>query len=380
LQVYLLLIDPELGGLSQSRISDQLELRRPTISGHVESLVSGDFVKAVEGCKCPILYTKGAKSPQLDALVLERRVRDTIRSCVGHARPNTFPPSTISPPCQDLSRVEDARVHANGSVSFKVEKIGDLHELVIKRDGPNGKVERVKLFGLEPSISEEEGRGASSYDSHIYVNGQKVRLQFWQGKEKSTMRIWPSEKKLPPSLIPTDHDALERFMESQAQDVANFISKYGGWRFGLPQFNGQIETASQDPRILDQISKDIKRVEGVPDAWVDGSPPGKGKREFETTNLRKARAVFEFDKTADEVDGHSKRIYILESDSKRILALLENLVKAQAMEAELHVASVARDVEETASKIAERAAQVTNGAKATLPDDKKERYGVSYIG
>ena len=378
LQVYLLLIDPELGGLSQSRIADILDLTRPTISGHVEPLVFGEFVKAVEGCKCPILYEKGKESPKLDALVLERRVRDTIRSCVGHASPNTSDTPTISPPCQDVSRtVENARVHANGSVSFNVEKVGDLHELVIKRDGPNGKVERIKLFKMEPEISEDAGRGSSCYNSHIYVHGKKVRLQFWQGKEKNTLRIWPTEKNVPPSLLPSD-DELEKFMESQAQDVANFISKYGGWRFGLPSFNGQIEIASQDERILSQIPDDIKRVEGVPDAWVDGSPPN-GKREFEVLRTKKARAVFEFDKTADKVDGHAKRIYVLESDSKHIVALLENLVKAQSLEAELLTSAVSRSVEEMATK----AMQQPPGAEGSRASDsqnvQKGKWELDYV-
>lgn len=376
LKVYVLLVDPELGGLSQSLAAEFLKLNRSTISEHVTFLESEQFIKPVAGCKCPILYTKASRSQELDALVIERSVRDSVRSCVGHASPPESSDLSVRTSKQDLTRIENARVHANGSVTFNVEKVGDLHELLIK-DGSLEK--RLKFFAKEPEISEDNGRGASCWNTHIWFKGQKVRLQFWQGKEKSTLRIWPAEKNLPPSLLPDDMATLERFMESQAQDVANFISKHGGWRFGLPFFNGQIEAASQDERILDQIPKDIKRIEGVPDAWLDDSP-GKGKREFETTNLRKARAVFEFDKVADDVDGHAKRIYVLESDSKHIVSLLENLVKAHSLEAELHAASITHSAEELAEDAKQRAVAANGSESSISKDSMKDRYEVSYIG
>ena len=372
LQVYVLLADSEFGGLSQSLAAKRLNLNRSTISEHVSFLESEQYIKAVTGCRCPILYGKGTKSAELDALVIERSVRDSVRTCVGYASSPECSDLSVRTSKQDLTRIENARVHANGSVTFNVEKVGDLHELLIK----NGSLKkRVRFFAKEPSISEKNGRGASCWDTHLWFKGEKVRIQFWQGKERSTLRIWPPEQNLPPSLLPSD-DELEKFMESRAQDIASFISKHGGWRLGLPSFNGQIEIASQDERILSQIPEDIKRVEGVPDAWVDSSPPN-GNREFETTKIKKARAVFEFDKTKDEVDGHAKRIYVLESDSKHIVALLENLVKAAMLEAELHTSEISRAVEETAEKVAAQSAAIANGAKGSKGQDD---CGVSYIG
>jgi hypothetical protein len=322
-------------------------------------LESEEFVKPVAGSKCPILYTKAKGSPQLDALVVERRVRDSVRTCVGYAVTS----ESSGPKSSGLSRLEDARVHANGSVSFNVEKIGDLHELLVREDG---RERRIKLFGKEPSIPEDKGRGAVCWNGYLYFQGQKVRIQFWQGKERSTFRIWPEERRVPPNLLPGE-DELERYMESRAQDVANFIAKHGGWRFGLPSFNGQVEIASQDERILSQIPDDIRRVEGVPDAWIDESE-GKYKREFETTSTRKARAVFEFDKTAEKVDGHTKRIYVLESDFDHIVALLEKMAKASKLEADINASIIAQTALETVEKIERKAAAANgNGAHESEP-------------
>ncbi len=375
LQVYVLLVDPELGGLSQSLAAERLKLNRSTVSEHVKFLESKQFIKPVAGCRCPILYTKAARSPELDALVVERSVRDSVRTCVGHA----IPPKSSGLESSDLSHIENAHAHANGSVTFNVEKVGDLHELLVRNDDGE---KRVKLFRMDPEISEEAGRGSTCYNAHLYFHGKKVRLQFWQGKKKSTLRVWPAEKSIPPNLLPGD-DALECYMESHAQDVANFISKYGGWRFGLPSFNGQIEITSNDERIISQIPDDIRRIEGIPDAWVDQSE-GKGKKHFESTSTKKALAVFEFDKTADEVDGHAKRIYVLESNFEHIVSLLEKITRAESMEAELHAAAVSRTVEETAGKIEHRSAAVASESSQSsiISQDTptKERYGVEYIG
>lgn len=388
MKVYLLLVDPEEGGCAQAKICEKLAISKSTVSYHTKGLEAEGFVKPVKGAKSPILYTKGPHSNTLDRVILDLGVRTNAGSVGASPSSNKFEPPLNTPPVKPplntpsspsaLNIIEPVRVHLNGGVSFPVEKIGDLQELLIKESGRDSR--SIKLFDPRPLITADKGRGAVCWQGKIGFRGKEVKLHFWQGKMKNTLIVWPGEWNEVAANLPEEDGSAEAVFQSMAQDIANVLSKHGGWRFGLPELTGSVEYASKDERILSQIPEDIRALRGSPDIWMDESE-GKGKRELETNKVQTARAIFDFPAVRDKVESHARRFYVLETDIDRIVNILERLAKAALVEADISTATIARNAAETAEKMADRTARKNAEAQeeSIVAQEVRGRYDFDYI-
>ena len=161
---------------------------------------------------------------------------------------------------------------------------------------------------------------------------------------------------------------------NRAQDVANLLQKYGGWKLGLPQFSGTIEYASSDERILQHIPEDVKRVQGST-LWVDGSEPADGKREIETASAEDARLIFEFPKVVRELKegerSSDRRLYVLEVKTDRLIEIVEKLAKVLEVNATVEASLAEHTVLSTAEKAVDsKVSGSANGeaSEAKVPD------------
>lgn len=76
---------------------------------------------------------------------------------------------------------------------------------------------------------------------------------------------------------------------------------------------------------------------------------------------------------AKRLEEQARRIRILQSNEVDMLALIEQLTKAVSQMSELQLKAAE-------AKLAETQGLIAQANYVTLPDDKKERYGVSYYG
>jgi len=331
LKVYFLLVDEQDGMLPQKEISNRLGISKTTVAGHVHELRVNHYVKELKGregaTSAVKFYVKGANAHILDMLCLERRVRDAVRASGGSAAA-----SSGSGCSAETSNIIEFREHSNGAVYFNVIKEGDLHRLCVCE--PGKVAYEVPLFDEQPIIFGKKGKGSTCYQGKVGYRGEAVTVQYWRGKNgKKTLAVWgPFCKKVTADHLPDTQADLKRVVESFAQDIANYLSKHGGWRFSLGQFKGQVELATDDPSVLAAVPEDDRRRQRLEDSWFDESG-GKGQREWETASPTTAKALANIGKTTKVVYETARRVDALEVDSCRrreVDDALANAIEANA--------------------------------------------------
>lgn len=87
LKVYALLVE----GRAASVVCEITGLDKGYVSRIASGLVKGKFLKPIKGCKKPILYEKGPRGPELDIIIVDKKlpsyargVTDSIVKVDGH--------------------------------------------------------------------------------------------------------------------------------------------------------------------------------------------------------------------------------------------------------------------------------------------------------
>lgn len=337
-------------GNGQPKTVELLGCKKSTIADYAKELVGEGYLKKVPGSRSPQLYARGPKANVLDAAISEL----DFHFHGGTVKPPQLPDGVNDP---KTVYIPTSRTHINGRVMFSVEFQGDMNVLRIPIG--EGKTVDLPLFPKKPVQLQN---GVREYRTKVPWNGNQVSVHYIESnKGASSLHVWPYQKELLPEEITPD---VEKVFIEEAQRIANHIAKYGGWRFGLVNFKGEIHHASDDPVILSQIPEDMKSVPGSP-FWVDNS---HGHREIETKDPEAAQMLFNFKNTVKDLrtgqETSINRIYVLELKADKMLQLLEKWAAIMEKDAEIKTAIIENELANTAEKVVKAKAQQSTEAQS----------------
>lgn len=330
-----------------------LGCKKSTVADYAKELVGEGYLKKIPGSRSPQLYTRGTKANVLDAAISEL----DFHFHGGTVNPPQLPDGVNDP---KTVYIPTSRTHINGRVMFEVTKQGDMTVLHVPIG--EGKTVDLPLFPAKPVQLQN---GVREYRTKVPWNGNQVSVHYIESdKGASSLHIWPYQKELLPEEITPD---VEQVFIEEAQRIANHIAKYGGWRFGLVNFKGEIHHASDDPVILSQIPADMKSVPGSP-FWVDNS---HGHREIETKDPEAAQMLFNFKNTVKDLKSGQEstvnRIYVLELKADKMLEILEKFAQIIEKDAEITAGMLEKDLVNTAEKLKNSKAADGEIAQAKTP-------------
>lgn len=294
LMIYRLLVDG-LGpgaGMSASSVHETLTARGMTISRarvyqHVNALKKSGYIREIRGTRSPALYERGRNAPVLDDLAAATcqpldnsplgGVPDVQKWCQGDNNALNTPTAEVYIPA--------AETHIAGRYIFPVLKVGELYEPFIVREG--GEISEVQVFNTVPKTLKN---GVTYYPGTVETDDGIVKIQYWTSPGQGAMHIWPR----PVVLLPGRAAESREELAERAQDVANWLGKFGGWRFGLPTFvpnekgeNGGYHYATNDKAIMDQLPPDFQPAAET--GWrIDSTP---GPRALETNDEANINAL-----------------------------------------------------------------------------------------
>ncbi len=291
-RVYELLVDGAApgAGLAPSSIIDLMnkegKISKQRVYQNLRELTKDGFVRPIEGSS---LYTRGRNAGLLDDLIREGVNTGVNTSngggpivqncCKGDKNPINTPQTEVYIPT--------AEAHVNGRYIFPVLKVGELYEPFRVRDPDTGEISECVVWDPEP----RQLRGVTYYTGRVPIHGG-MTIQYWQGAVERSLHVWPT----PVALLPGHVHEAEEGLAAKAQDVANWLSKYGGWRLGVPHYSsnegeeGGIHYACNDPAIVGNVPEGIKGFITA-DTWIDSTPP---PRAVETTDAERMDAMINF--------------------------------------------------------------------------------------
>jgi len=291
-RVYELLVDGAApgAGLAPSSIIDLMnkegKISKQRVYQIIRELAKDGFVRPIEGSS---LYTRGRNAGLLDDLIREG-VNTGVNTSIGGG-PNVEYPSKEDkngPKPQVLETfIPTAEAHVNGRYIFPVLKVGELYEPFRVRDPDTGEISECVVWNPEPTRL----KGVTYYTGRVPIHGG-MTIQYWQGAVERSLHVWPT----PVALLPGHVHEAEGGLAAKAQDVANWLSKYGGWRLGVPRYSsnegeeGGIHYACNDPAIVGNVPEGIKGFITA-DTWIDSTPP---PRAVETTDAERMDAMINF--------------------------------------------------------------------------------------
>ena len=290
-RVYELLVDGAApgAGLAPSSIIDLMnkegKISKQRVYQIIRELAKDGFVRPIEGSS---LYTRGRNAGLLDDLIREG-VNTGVNTSNGGG-PNVEYPSkedNNGPKTQILETfVPTAEAHVNGRYIYPVLRVGELYEPFRVRDPDTGEISECVVWDPEP----RQLRGVTYYTGRVPIHGG-MTIQYWQGAVEQSLHIWPT----PVTLLPGRVHEAEGDLAAKAQDAANWLGRFGGWRLGVPRFSSNedgpgIHYACNDPAVVGNVPEGIKGFISA-DTWIDSTPP---PRAVETTDAERMDAMINF--------------------------------------------------------------------------------------
>lgn len=290
-RVYELLVDGAApgAGLAPSSIIDLMnkegKITKQRVYQIIRELAKDGFVRPIEGSS---LYTRGRNAGLLDDLIREG-VNTGVNTSNGGG-PNVEYPSkedNNGPKTQVLETfVPTAEAHVNGRYIYPVLRVGELYEPFRVRDPDTGEISECVVWNPEPTRL----KGVTYYTGRVPIHGG-MTIQYWQGAVEQSLHIWPT----PVTLLPGRVHEAEGDLAAKAQDAANWLGRFGGWRLGVPRFSSNedgpgIHYACNDPAVVGNVPEGIKGFISA-DTWIDSTPP---PRAVETTDAERMDAMINF--------------------------------------------------------------------------------------
>ena len=290
-RVYELLVDGAApgAGLAPSSIIDLMnkegKITKQRVYQIIRELAKDGFVRPIEGSS---LYTRGRNAGLLDDLIREG-VNTGVNTSNGGG-PNVEYPSkedNNGPKTQVLETfVPTAEAHVNGRYIYPVLRVGELYEPFRVRDPDTGEISECVVWNPEPTRL----KGVTYYTGRVPIHGG-MTIQYWQGAVEQSLHIWTA----PVTLLPGRVHEAEGDLAAMAQDAANWLGRFGGWRLGVPRFSSNedgpgIHYACNDPAIVGNVPEGIKGYISA-DTWIDSTPP---PRAVETTDAERMDAMINF--------------------------------------------------------------------------------------
>ncbi len=301
--------------LIAASIAKELGITPPTVHGHLKALALAGYIKPIGGAKYAVLYTRGKWADLLDE---QLRGGPNISSGGGPNHQNCCSVNKNPLP------VPVGESHIDGRFVFPVLHEGGHHIKVREDQG----VRSIEIFSRKPV---KWDNGVEYYSGLVPMDDGEVRVQFWDTKSPQ-LHVWP----LPvPIVASTAYDAKARLQEA-AERVTAILSKWGGWRFGPPEFISNepgkegIHYATNDPLVMQRLSPGF-----VPEAEtgyrVDGTPP---PRSLECDDPASAEAMLGYIIATRELRAGQKdlgrRLQVIEGNADRLINISEKLEVAMS--------------------------------------------------
>ena len=289
-RVYELLVDGEAPGAGKTPASilktmnEEGKISKARIYQIVGELVKECYVRPITGTS---LYTRGRNAALLDDLIAapsQERVKPINGGGpIAHYPSQGHNNGPATPIFETF--VPTAEAHVNGRYIYPVLRLGELYEPFAVRDDL-GEISEVRVWAAEPT----QLRGVQVYAGRVPIHGG-INIQYWQGATTQSLHIWPT----PVTLLPGRVHEAESDLAAKAQDVANWLGRFGGWRLGVPRYSSNedgpgIHYACNDPAIVGNVPEGIKGFISAA-TWVDSTPP---PRAVETTEAERMEGMINY--------------------------------------------------------------------------------------
>lgn len=270
-RVYLLLRE----GCAQSLVVKRTGLPKGTVSKIASKLVREGFLERVTDIQ-PYLYGDGPRSKELDKIVVAQQLSESAN---GEVSTNGTGVKQVSP---EAARVNLVRSH-HIKVRFLVEKIGDSEILRVKQDELTLDVPFLEKAPYFDYRSVRRTKGTLSFP------GGRYSVELEEGPKATWFYIHLPELQLTKEEV----EGWQKTYSEKAQHAANFIQKWGGWRFGLMEFceRWKPHFSTEDPRFLQQLVGKLGAKNHDGSVWLSDS---EGRRELETSDPELAQVIVSF--------------------------------------------------------------------------------------
>lgn len=253
-----------LEGLCQKNIRLAMNLGKGTISDQVNALIDDKYLILENPRGREKFYKKGPKGKILDELIdkessgQNRGVRNTptINPELS-ANPEL---SKETPNCEGIQLPPSCGVHSHGVRAHVVSKPMEFQLILIR-----GEVQEF-LRKTKPI------KGVDQWVGKITLpNGEIYSIRYNESPKTRWMYTWP-DGIFTKEEIKSKNYEIE--LSNKAQEVFNFIAKFGGWNFGiLESHKGSKTHFNPDSTLVDEISKIIPKGTKINGLWGDTSPP-----------------------------------------------------------------------------------------------------------
>lgn len=290
-RVYELLVDGSApgAGLAPTSIIDLMnkegEISKQRVYQIIRELTKDGFVRPLDGSS---LYTRGRNAGLLDDLI-NAGVNTGVNTSNGGGPIADYSSKEhkIGPETQIFETfAPTAEAHINGRYIYPVTHVGELYSPFRVRDPDTGEISDVRVWEPEP----RQLRGVQYYCGRVPIYGG-INIQYWEGQTSQAIHIWPTPVELVPGRV---HEA-EGDLAARAQDVANWLGRFGGWRLGMPRYASNedgpgIHYACNDPAVVGNVPEGVKGFVSA-DTWIDSTPP---PRAVETTDAERMDAMINY--------------------------------------------------------------------------------------
>jgi hypothetical protein len=334
-KVYALLIE----GKSQSSIAKTLGLSKASISDHALRLVKQEAISPIPGTRNPILYEKGPRGGELDALILgaSKEVSKEF-----YARGVNPAPKNAAP----LTEVKTAKVH---HLKFRAE--------VIKE----GDTQFLKPYFDRRGVTRSKGR--------VEWNGKKIAVEHETTAKLNRFYVHAPEM----DLTADELESYEDRAAHVAQDILNHISKVHGWRFGFPELtNWQHHIAVESPATVGGLAEKFYMKSEDGKSWLSNS---QGRPEHEFSDVEQAKIMLELPGEVLELRTTIKELH---TDLAALVEVLTTAKTAIQQVAEIESIFVKSKAAETVTKV-KMAEEQAEAVKAALkPLETPAEIGAMY--
>lgn len=253
-------------GKAQSMIAKGTGITRGTICKIASRLVSEGFLVKSTSVK-PYLYADGPRAKELDQIAVSEAVNHSAKNGVAAYGTGVKPVSPAT--CQ----INTSKVH-HCKVRWLVHKVGDK-ERVIFKDG--NIVYELPFLDKTPYLSR---RNVSRTKGKLNTPVGSVSLELEETSNQTRLYAHIPEEDLPEEMI--TNGGWKKRCEAKAQEIGNFIQKWGRWELGLMELcpDWIPHFAINDPRILGEELKNYTSQNAKGDVWTSGS---EGRSELETS-------------------------------------------------------------------------------------------------
>jgi DNA-binding MarR family transcriptional regulator len=326
LKVYALLAE----GKAQAKIVEITGIDKGQVSRTAAELEASGYIKRIPKTYRPILYEKGPKAGELDALIVDRKL--------------TSYATGVTDVAKKYARVNTAKVH-HLKYRAKVLREGDMQFLRQYFDRRN-----VKRY-----------KGQIAYYEHW------ISVEYEVTPYQQTFYVYPPEM----DLIAEELGDYEAKACAITQDILNGIAKKAGWKFGLPEkTEWETHIAVEHPALVGGIAGRYYMESQDGTAFLSNSE-GRDELEFKSQGgnadkaIKQAKIMLELPGQVIEI---STKLSELESTLEQLVRILTLQTTGLEKVAEINGLLVQLEAKDALSKVQVASTEAARASMESRPD------------